>query len=96
MLKLRRINITLLIMHVRCINTGESAAVFGFPLRIKVVEFLLPGTAAAGSLGGWMSEVSGVSWEYQKMRIQKTEDRRQLTARRREIALLRTECYPMP
>jgi hypothetical protein len=34
----------------RCINTGESAAVFGFLLRIKVVELLLPETAAAGSL----------------------------------------------
>jgi hypothetical protein len=36
--------------HGKCINTGEPTAVFGLPLRIKVVELLLPETSAAGSL----------------------------------------------
>jgi len=37
----------------RCINTGEPAAVFVFPRQIKVVEFILPESNAAGSLFGW-------------------------------------------
>ena len=36
----------------RCINTGEPAAVFGFPRQIKVVELILPESNAAGSLFG--------------------------------------------
>ena len=43
----------------------------GFPMRIKVVELILPGTAAAGSLFGW-SLGRG-----EKMRRQMTDDRRQ-------------------
>jgi hypothetical protein len=50
MLKFWLVNIDPLIMYVGCINTGESAAAFGFPLRIKVVELLRPDTAAAGLL----------------------------------------------
>jgi hypothetical protein len=48
--KIHPVNKSIAIKCDRCINTGEPAAVFVFPRQIKVVEFILPETAAAGSL----------------------------------------------
>jgi hypothetical protein len=39
-------NIASLIVCVSCVNTFETAAIFGFPLKIKVTRYPLLATAA--------------------------------------------------
>jgi len=59
MLKFWRINNVCLALYMRCVNvnSSEPAAVFVFLPVLKVVDLLLPESAAAGLPGGLMREV---------------------------------------
>jgi hypothetical protein len=48
-----RVYLWIFILCARCVNAGEPAAEFGFPVQVKVVERIQQESTAASSLLGW-------------------------------------------